>query len=85
MYIIIEKREYYKQMEIPDYCGRERVKIIDKRYKRGRILFAKIFHRHKSPGKRRGRKVIRDPNKRKLGDFGFTPSPKLMPSTPSAS
>ena len=48
MFLIIEKRGYYKQMQVSDYFGKICVRVIDLRYKDGRISFNRTFGREKS-------------------------------------
>lgn len=71
MYIIIERKRHYVQKRITDYLGKFNVKIIDLRYKRGRILFNKILHRAKSTQRKEKKKEGIDPYQRELKDFCF--------------
>jgi len=84
MFIIIERRKPWVQMQIKDYFGKIKIKFINLRNKRGRDQFATIFARNKCTVQKDERKKGKKSHQKTLEDFGLIPSKKHASSGSSS-
>ena len=84
MYIVTGKNVHWVQMQLEDSSGKYKVKFIDLRYKRGRILFNEIFHRDKSTQVHPGKIEVKGNPQTNLEDYGWIISKKRKGSGSSS-